>query len=62
MNEQTNSFLKSDDHFKKTLEAKRWGILIAIFFYTFLFPNCLVYICLKFSASQIKPHGVLTVQ
>lgn len=26
-----------EEHFKKSLEKKRWGILIALFFYTYFF-------------------------
>lgn len=35
---ETNSFLakEKEDYFRKNLETKRWGILVAIFLYTFL--------------------------
>lgn len=33
------SFLDFDERFKKSLEKKRWGILCAIFFYTFIYMS-----------------------
>lgn len=36
---EKNSDNDLEDHFKKSLEKKRWGILIALFFYTYEFKN-----------------------
>ena len=54
MNQKNNEgfFLPMDDYFKKTLESKRWGILVAIFFYTYFIIFIHFFICFKRFTNQ----------
>lgn len=53
--ENPDSFIDLDTQFRNGLEKKRWGILIAIFFYTLIIYKSKIIV---FKDSRIKRLGL----